>query len=418
MAALAAGTVLAHALMLRSDPPDLCQAAFVSESVCATGSLLEAPPAVVRIWFSEPVQPFAGGITVRGPSGSLAERGAVNVGHADLSIAVVAGEPGTYVVHWRVIAADTHPARGTFAFSVGRTSAVPASQESDGLSVGAVSPLGLVLQVAGRWLHFAGFALSFGVLAFRVLVLDAARGSPLERRLARLISIGLLLLLAAEPLALLGQTGSLGAGAMLEPAVVGGALDSSFGRALALRLGAAASLWVLLGIEGDGAPWAAAVALAAGWVLALLDGASAHAASLQPVWLGLTVNALHLSAAGAWLGGLASLIACWRLPEAAAMRRTLIKRFGRLAVAALLLVVLSGGLMAWAHQALPVVGLPGIYSLLVLAKIALLLPVMLAAAFALRGLSARPERWWLGEAAVLACALVLAGLLVSLPPPA
>jgi len=55
------------------------------------------------------------------------------------------------------------------------------------------------------------------------------------------------MMLLAEPVALLGQTSSLGLATMLDPAVVSDALDSGFGRALAYRLGAAVLLWVLLG---------------------------------------------------------------------------------------------------------------------------------------------------------------------------
>jgi hypothetical protein len=52
------------------------------------------------------------------------------------------------------------------------------------------------------------------------------------------------------PIALPGQTGSLGADAVFNPNLVSTALDSSFGRALALRLGVPFLLWFLVGIAG------------------------------------------------------------------------------------------------------------------------------------------------------------------------
>ena len=44
---------------------------------------------------------------------------------------VDAAAPGTYVVRWRITADDTHPARGSFTFSVGHASAPPADTASD-----------------------------------------------------------------------------------------------------------------------------------------------------------------------------------------------------------------------------------------------------------------------------------------------
>jgi copper transport protein len=445
--ALAASPARAHALLARTEPPDLCLNAFVSESVCSSGQLLAAPPQTVRLWFTEPVQPFAGGVTVTGPSGRMVHRDGVNIEGTQLNVAIDASEPGSYLVNWRVITADTHPARGQFAFSVGHASA--AASATSEASIGAVSAVGLLLQVTARWLHFAGFALAFGVLAFRELVFDdvgrpstpSGRGGSAAlhpqrgrlrgmysgerpytlgqpQHLGRLIGVGLVCLLSAEPLALLGQTASLSAADMLDPAIVSGALDSSFGRALALRLGAAMGLWVLLGIESDGARIALPAALLVGALLALVDGASAHAASLQPEWLGYAVNALHLSAMGLWLGGIVSLMTLWRLPEIASARPALVAHFTPLAAASLAGIAFSGILMAWSHQALPYIGVLGLYSLAALAKFVLLLAVAGLAAFGFRHIGTQPERWWLAEAAVLAVALVLAGLLVSLPPPA
>jgi len=65
-----------------------------------------------------------------------------------------------------------------------------------------------------------------------------------------------------------------------------------------------------------------------------------------------------------------------------------------------------------------VTGVLGLYSLAALAKFVLLLAVAGLAALGFRRIGTQPERWWLLEAAVLAVALVVAGLLVSLPPPA
>ena len=220
----------------------------------------------------------------------------------------------------------------------------------------------------------------------------------------RLANRGVLLLLVAEPLALLGQTASFDAAQTLDPAAVSAAMDSSFGRALGVRLGLALLLWVLVGVAQGGAVRAAPLALVVGWVLALADGGSAHAASLQPTWLGLLVNAVHLAAMGVWVGGLAALL--WTR-RGRAVSGDVVARFGRLALAALGALALSGLVMALVHLTGPGDLFRTPYGLALVGKVALVV-----VAVALARLGARRV-----ELAGLAAVVLGAALLVSLPPP-
>jgi copper transport protein len=395
----------------------------------------------VRLWFAEPVAPVAGGIVVRAPSGRRVEGGPAAVEGAVLSVALAATEQGTYQVSWRVIAADTHPVRGGFAFSVGQVTVAPAGDRSPELA--SVAPVGLALRTVGRWLHFLGFALGFGVLLFwlaaaRPLGMTDGGAAPLWR----LVDLGIALLLVSEVVALLGQTASFGVEEMLDPAIVSGVMDGGFGRLLWLRVGAALLLWVLVAAtreRGIGWAWAAA---AVGLGVAGLAGASAHAGSFRPAELGLLANGLHVAAMGCWVGGLAGLIAlrhgraggrglatelalepgrplatgalgpaAW---DAGCARgrvepdwHAIAGRFGRLAIGALAVLTLSGAAMALVH--LPTLGdLVGTtYGQVLVAKVGLaLLAVLLA-------WRRRPG----GELAVVTVVLLAAGLLVSLPPP-
>src|SRR5258708_1494020 len=85
--------VLAHAVLLRSEPVD--------------GSILVRPPTAIYLWFSEPAEAVMHGITVLSPSGRHVERGPLRVNGTEMHIAVTAVEQGTYVVLWRVISGDT-----------------------------------------------------------------------------------------------------------------------------------------------------------------------------------------------------------------------------------------------------------------------------------------------------------------------
>src|SRR2546422_7406524 len=108
------------------------------------------------------------GIRVVAPSGRRVERGPARATGRSVSVDVDAAEQGTYVVNWRVVSGDAQPERGRFTFTVGRPTATVAALPDD---MRTASRSGFVLAVVGRALHFLGYALGFGSLAFRWLVL-------------------------------------------------------------------------------------------------------------------------------------------------------------------------------------------------------------------------------------------------------
>jgi copper transport protein len=256
-----------------------------------------------------------------------------------MSASLNSTELGTYVVTWQVFAADTHPSRGAFGFSVIRASPNPYSGLLDATQVGTSSPVGLALQALARWVHFAGFALAFGAVAYRLLT-ERKEGSE------RLVALGIALLVAAEPLALLGQLASLSFDGDTAIAVLG----SSFGRLLGLRLGSALLAWTLL---ATGRSWPL---LAIGGVIAVLDGASAHAIPGLP-GAGQLLVAIHVSAMGLWVGGLAAFLIA---PD---------QRFKHYAAATLGVAVGSGLLLAVAHTASPAALITTDYGRVLLLKV-------------------------------------------------
>ncbi len=416
--------VFAHAGLVRSEPRDLCTAlasprVLPPATTCSQGSLLTEPPKSVHLWFSEPIQTVRHGLTVVAPSGQRVELGAIQNDGSELSIAVNAAEEGTYQINWQIISEDTHPVVGHFAFSIGHTS--PVAQASDfAPQIGAVSSLGLVLQVAGRWLHFLGYALAFGPLVFNVWVLHPflLAGLGMQVKIWRLCSFGILILLISEPLALLGQTSSLGPTQMFDPDTAGDILSSSFGRVLAQRLGAAVLLWVLLGSIRQGSAWANKIALGLGLALAVVDGQASHAVSSGPIIVGLTVNTIHLVAMGLWVGGLLTLLTVWPTTALANHRPALTKRFGRLAAVCLLWLVATGSIMSWLHLGQTTDLFNTDYGKAILVKLIAVLGAMgLAGYILLKPASKRPH-WWRIEIVMLLVIIGLAGLLVSLPPPA
>src|SRR5207253_10351426 len=167
-------------------------------------------------------------------------------------------------------------------------------------------------------------------------------------------------------------------------------LASPFGRLLGLRLGVALLAWALLALES---PWPV---LGLGGVMALIDGAGAHAIPGLP-GAGLLLDAIHVAAIGIWVGGLAGLLLA---PD---------RRFRPYAIGGFAVAIGSGVLLALAHLGSPVAPVTTCYGWVLLAKAAIV-AIALASFFLprLRG------RVGVGIPALI---LVAAAVLVSLPPP-
>ena len=338
--------------------------------------MLDSPPPVVTLIFTEPVIPAGAGIKVFSPAGHQVASAAHSSGSV-LTAAIDSTEAGTYVVSWQVFAADTHPSRGAFRFAVGRPSPNPYSGLVTAGEIGTATPLGLGLQAFARWVHFIGLALAFGVVGYQRLIRRRDGFRPL-------VGSGVALLIVAEPLALVGQLASLSFDGDTAVAVLG----SGFGRLLGLRLGAALLAWTLMAI---GRTWPM---LTVGAMIALLDGASAHAIPGLPGAAQFLV-AVHVAAMGLWVGG---LVAFFRVRD---------PRFGRYAAVSLGIAAVSGLFLAFAHTGFGAALITTDYGRVLLLKVLIVAAAMLAVAL-------RRRRLELGlVAAIVAAATVLA----ALPPP-
>ena len=339
--------------------------------------------------FTEPVTPAGAGIKVFSPSGHQVA-GPAGTSGSVLSAPITSTEIGTFVVSWQVLAADTHPSRGAFRFVIENASANPYSSLLTSGEIGTATPLGLVLQAIARWVHFAGFALAFGVVGYQALIHRKQRlraGAAVRNGLTdfnRLVRAGVILLIAAEPIALLGQLASLSFDGDTAIAV----LASGFGRLLALRLGAALLVWAMLAMEK---PWPV---LGVGGVVALIDGASAHAIPGLP-GAGQLLVAIHVAAMGLWVGGLAGFLT---EPD---------RRFGRLAALSFGAAAISGLLLALAHIGVVQALITTDYGLVLMIKV-LIVGVALSIALL------RRRRLEFGA---LLAVVAVAALLAALPPP-
>jgi copper resistance protein C len=97
---------LAHAFLDHSDPK--------------VGSVVHKPPADVRIWFTEAVEPDFSTIEVRDADKKQVDKKDTHADKDDAKLLIVSLKtlsPGTYTVHWHVVSVDTHTTEGTFKFT-------------------------------------------------------------------------------------------------------------------------------------------------------------------------------------------------------------------------------------------------------------------------------------------------------------
>lgn len=308
LAGLWAGAALAHAQLQGSAPP--------------ADALLEAMPAAIELRFSE-------GVGILGlewvlPDGRRIAAQGASV-DATLGIAPPAeGGAGSYALIWRVVSADGHPVGGSLVFSVGRVS---------GARVQDMAQPSALPVVVLRGICVAALVLALGFTLFDRLV------APLDRAARRLAMIAAALVLPAglgwlmaEGALRLGQgSGAAGVLDLLRAGRESPALRSVILGTLAAA-GAAGALW-------SGRRAAAIIA----WALGGLSFSVSGHALTAPGRIAPVLTAAHGAAMILWLGMLAPLA----LAMAHEARGAVLRRFARLALPAVLVLIASGaGLVA------------------------------------------------------------------------
>jgi copper transport protein len=367
---IAPSTALAHASLVGTTPGD--------------GAVLDRPPAEVILRFDEAVSTVPGSVRVFDDDVERVDSGDVGRPTSDsVSVSVPDDLPdGTYVVAWRVLSADSHPIRGAFAYSVGEPVADTADIVQAVLDQEAGSEsVDLALAVT-RYVGFALILFCVGgaaVLAFVVEPREIGR----QWHWAALAVAGALL--ALDTLAWIALTGvkaaGFGLGDVFRWSLSREVLDTSFGQVWAARAGLGLALAALAtwAARRGSSPTTALVAVAS--AIAVTPALSGHARIEGS--LGIVSDSVHLMAAGIWAGGLAFLALL--LVEAGGDRwslaRTAVPRFSTLAVGSVAVLVgtgiVSGFLEVGSWSAL----WETTYGQLLLAKVAILVPLLVLGAY-------------------------------------
>jgi len=87
------------------------------------GATLGTPPTMLELWFTERPELAATSVTLSTAVGAAVALSPLELSDGSDTAAVVAGvrgtlAPGSYLIRWRTMARDGHPARGTLTFTL------------------------------------------------------------------------------------------------------------------------------------------------------------------------------------------------------------------------------------------------------------------------------------------------------------
>jgi methionine-rich copper-binding protein CopC len=97
--------------------------AFLDHADPRVGSTIKTPPAQVRLWFTQQLEPAFSTMRVLDAAGKQVDKQDVKVDASKpdlLTVSVPSLGPGTYKVVWRVLSVDTHVTEGDFTFTIAR----------------------------------------------------------------------------------------------------------------------------------------------------------------------------------------------------------------------------------------------------------------------------------------------------------
>jgi copper transport protein len=413
-----ASPAAAHAELIATDP--------------AEGAVLPEAPATVTLTFNESVRLTSQEITVYDADGQAVDSEATSSGtevRVDLPGAADLGR-GTYVVGWYVLSADGHPISGALTFSVGERSdhvAQPPPPPSSSRVVTATQ--GVLTGVT-----YLGLLVAAGLAAFVALILPSRyAGDRVRARITRLVRI-------AAAVAAGGAVLQVPVASVYSQGQELTDLVSGFDPELVMQeIGSAVLIVVgfglVVGILRARPPGPEhRVALLVGAGLAVVAPAMVgHTRAYQPQALLVVGDAVHLSAAAIWLGGLVGLgLALPALAGREQLAASTLARFSTIAAGLLLAVAATGTLLAWRILGSWSALVDTRYGTLLMVKIGLALVVatlgawnrfgMLprvrrAAGFADRGRAAAlVTRTVTAEALVIVVLLGVTGFLVSRSP--
>ena len=365
--------------------------AFPDHSEPRVGSVLQAPPPRVRLWFDGMLELAFSAIMVVDANNQQVDNGDGGVNPADhtvVEVSLPSLPPGRYRIVWSVVDHDGHRTEGDLSFSIG-----PGSYDRPRA---ASTPVTLP-QLFVRWLNFIGLSMLIGALTFHLLIV---RSVPLPRRgfetveqpFRRLELSAIVLVALASVGELILRTQMMRGGPLAEirtvlPVVI---LQTHFGAVWLVRIGLIGLLILAWGLRRTTAPQsrrAIMLSLSATALIALTMSLSGHAAHWGDLTMPVLIDWIHLVAGSIWTGGLFALgfllqrfVAPPDTEEVARGLAAVGRPFSRMAAYCVFTLLVAGFFNAWlqVESLQPLVTTS--YGLTLLAKVSLVALVLALAA--------------------------------------
>jgi copper transport protein len=359
-------------------------------------AIVEESPDRVMLRFDEAVEGALGAVRVYDGEGGQVDAGEITQPSRD-RVAVPIGrrlQRGTYTVTWHVISADSDPIDGAFIFHVQAPGPQP-----EGVAAQVLEDTPLVVSAVytgGRFVDYALMLICVGGVASLALVLVTA-GADVRRRVERVLAVIALVLAVVALAGIVFQAAAAGDLTLREAATwsaVSDVMETRFGRfSLAravLALCLAVVVWQMARTGGRTERVFGGVALALGLAMVVTPVASGHASVSGP--LAFLADYAHVAAAAAWTGGLAVLVLGLWLARAGrwGLAERAVPRFSNMAVGAVAALLVAGTINGVIQVKLPGSwSIPSAwrglwdstYGLLLLAKIALVVPLLALGAY-------------------------------------
>jgi copper transport protein len=372
-AAVLVPSALAHSVLLETRP--------------ANDAVVQQSPGRVELRFNEPVEMSLGGIRVFDSQGNRVDADQVSPNNARRVGVDIEGEleRGTYTVAWRAISADSDPISGAFVFHVQERGVQPG-----GISVESLTGTSTTVDVfftGGRFFDFALLLLSLGGAAVLVVALPTAPWH-VRRRLYGVLA-GLAAALALVALLNVFFQGAAAGGIGILDAfrwdVFTNVLETRYGEMMLVQAALAATLaltaMALRHSEDRDRRALTALTLVLGAGMALTPSFSGHASTAGK--LAVTSDVAHVIAAALWTGGLGFLVLSlvlarddrWPLATRA------VPRFSNMAVVSVAALLIAGVINGYLQVRTWSNLWETRYGLLLLAKIALVVPLLALGAY-------------------------------------
>lgn len=464
-------TALLALLALAALPAPALAHAHLKSATPASGATLTTAPRQLVLTFSEAPALAMSALRLFGPDSTPVALGVLTHDAGVHAIAASIAGPlvaGRYTVQWQTAGDDGHVQRGSYQFVIadgaeGLAVTAPVAAQHDSMAHGtpaAGSASGAtalpdassfdensILYVVIRWAQFAALLLLIGAVTFRWWILPRA-GVAIAEPARRALAAGAAAtgswsawLLAETAVArLLAQSATLhGAGHMADPVVLGPLVTRTiWGDAWLLEIVAAIVAIVALAIARREATSVTAwrITTLAVIALAFVPAMSGHAiATPQQAPIAVLADTFHVLAGGAWLGGLAVMLAVG-LPvmsrESAGggtnALATMVNAFSPLALGSAGVLVLTGIIAARYHVGSWAAFGTTEYGRALLIKLAVIVILLAVAAWNWRrvrpslatgdaGGAARLTRSGRAEVLLAIVVLLVTAVLVALPTP-